>query len=437
TTWTAQSSGTAQQLNGVAFTDSSHGWAVGQSGVIVTTSNGGATWTAQMSGSTLNLTGVGFVDSSHGWAVGQTGTVLGTATGGTLWTAQVSGTTQQLNGVVFTDASHGWAAGQSGVIVATSNGGTLWTAQTTGSSQNLLAISAASSTALTAVGAAGTILATSNAGGAWSAQSSGTTLNLRGNATAGGRGWAVGQSGVIVVFHPSPLVTAVSPASGPLNCSASITVTGSGFLGATAVSFGTVPAPSFTVVSDTQITTDAPAVLGAQTVDVTVVAPGGTSTTGAADQYSYAVGSLGLGTPASVVLPAATLGGIDQTVTASVTLSPDDETGAGSGWHLLGTSTTFVNAGGATLPTTATSVTAASTSVATGSTCPAASNQVSVPVQLPAGASAPTAVSLFDAAAGTGMGPSTVTLTVRLSIPALARAGSYSSQWTLTIASGP
>lgn len=90
-----------------------------------------------------------------------------------------------------------------------------------------------------------------------------------------------------------------------------------------------------------------------------------------------------------------------------------------------------------TLPTTATAVTTASTSVAAGSTCSTGSNRVSLPVTLPAGASAPTAVSLFDAASGTGLGPSTVTLTLRLSIPARARAGTYSSQWTLTVASGP
>jgi hypothetical protein len=62
---------------------------------------------------------------------------------------------------------------------------------------------------------------------------------------------------------------------------------------------------------------------------------------------------------------------------------------------------------------------------------------VSLPVVFPAGATAPTAVSLFDAGAGTGSGPCTVVLTMRVSIPAGARVGSYSSQWTLSITSGP
>ena len=64
-----------------------------------------------------------------------------------------------------------------------------------------------------------------------------------------------------------------------------MTITGTGFTGATAVDFGTTPATSFTVVSDTSITADSPA--GTGTVDVTVTTPGGTSATSPADQFTY------------------------------------------------------------------------------------------------------------------------------------------------------
>ena len=51
----------------------------------------------------------------------------------------------------------------------------------------------------------------------------------------------------------------------------SVTITGTGFTGATAVDFGTTAATSVTVVSDTSITADSPA--GTGTVDVTVTTP--------------------------------------------------------------------------------------------------------------------------------------------------------------------
>jgi YVTN family beta-propeller protein len=83
-----------------------------------------------------------------------------------------------------------------------------------------------------------------------------------------------------------PVVTAVSPSSGPQAGGNVVTVTGSGFTLASQVLFGGVPATSFTISGDTVITAVAPAHV-AGTVDVTVSAPAGTSATGPADQYSY------------------------------------------------------------------------------------------------------------------------------------------------------
>jgi hypothetical protein len=53
------------------------------------------------------------------------------------------------------------------------------------------------------------------------------------------------------------------------------------------VKFGTAAAASFTVSSDTQVLATSAA--GAGTVDITITAPGGTSTTSAADQFIYVI----------------------------------------------------------------------------------------------------------------------------------------------------
>jgi hypothetical protein len=65
-----------------------------------------------------------------------------------------------------------------------------------------------------------------------------------------------------------------------------VTVTGSGFTGTTAVSFGTAAAPNLAVASDTQLTVTSPPG-AAGTVDVTVTTPAGTSATTPAGQYTY------------------------------------------------------------------------------------------------------------------------------------------------------
>jgi hypothetical protein len=85
-----------------------------------------------------------------------------------------------------------------------------------------------------------------------------------------------------------PTVTGVQPGTGPSDGGSSVTITGTNFLGATAVEFGAANAKSFKVDSETSITAVSPA--GTGTVDVTVTTPAGTSATGAADQYFYTLG---------------------------------------------------------------------------------------------------------------------------------------------------
>lgn len=74
-------------------------------------------------------------------------------------------------------------------------------------------------------------------------------------------------------------ITSLAPVTGPLAGGTTITLTGTGFTGATAVRFGTVDAASFTVVSGTELTAVTPAATTAGAVDVTVVTPSGSWTT--------------------------------------------------------------------------------------------------------------------------------------------------------------
>jgi hypothetical protein len=88
-------------------------------------------------------------------------------------------------------------------------------------------------------------------------------------------------------YAPCPLtVTAVTPNRGSTVGGTSVTITGTGFTGATAVSFGGTPATSFIVVNDTTITAVTPAhVVGV--VDVTVTTPDGTSAISPGDKFHY------------------------------------------------------------------------------------------------------------------------------------------------------
>ncbi|MGW0616268.1 IPT/TIG domain-containing protein [Streptomyces sp. NPDC002765] len=78
------------------------------------------------------------------------------------------------------------------------------------------------------------------------------------------------------VAAPTPVVTGLAPSNGPTSGGTSVTLTGTGFTGATAVTFAGVPAASFTVNSASQITAVTPSGSAGAAV-VTVTTPGGTS----------------------------------------------------------------------------------------------------------------------------------------------------------------
>ncbi|WP_432159195.1 IPT/TIG domain-containing protein [Streptomyces sp. bgisy153] len=100
-----------------------------------------------------------------------------------------------------------------------------------------------------------------------------------------------------------PVVGTVSPSDGPTSGGTSVTITGNGFTGTTAVRFGGTNAASYTVNSATQITAVTPAGAPGATA-VTVTTPGGTSALSPHGYFFYAAppvltsGDPGLG-PAS------------------------------------------------------------------------------------------------------------------------------------------
>ncbi|HMD45021.1 MAG TPA: IPT/TIG domain-containing protein [Acidimicrobiales bacterium] len=87
------------------------------------------------------------------------------------------------------------------------------------------------------------------------------------------------------IYAGRPVVTAVSPLAGVPGGGTPVSITGSGFTGATSVTFNGVAATGVVVNSDTSISATAPA--GSGTVDVIVSGPNGTSSVTAADHYVY------------------------------------------------------------------------------------------------------------------------------------------------------
>jgi hypothetical protein len=146
-------------------------------------------------------------------------------------------------------------------------------------------------------------------------------------------------------------------------------------------------------------------------------------------------GGLNLTGPSAVSFPTTQLTGFDDRILATPTFTVNDQTGNEVGWSLSATSTTFTT-GSRTLPPNAAKLLTVAQTAGVGR-CAAPTNSVGLPLTIPAGSPAPAAIKLFNAAAGTGMGPTNLGMQFALDIPGHARIGNYNSTWTLTVASGP
>ncbi len=95
----------------------------------------------------------------------------------------------------------------------------------------------------------------------------------------------VGGCEISATTSTLPSVDSLSISSGTSLGGTSLDINGVNFSGATQVDFGSTPAISFTVDSDTMISAVSPA--GSGTVDITVTTSAGTSATSSADQFTY------------------------------------------------------------------------------------------------------------------------------------------------------
>jgi photosystem II stability/assembly factor-like uncharacterized protein len=134
--WTAVSSGIALDLYGVSFADSMNGWAVGLSGTIIHTTDGGNNWALQTSGVPDTLFSVSFISSTTGYIAGEK-SILKTTNGGTNWSViTTASANQSFYAIQFLDANKGWVGGVNNInpfVNYTSTAGIIWLPKYNGS----------------------------------------------------------------------------------------------------------------------------------------------------------------------------------------------------------------------------------------------------------------------------------------------------------------
>jgi photosystem II stability/assembly factor-like uncharacterized protein len=166
--WYTQASSTTNSLWGVFFLpDGRNGWAVGDAGTIVHTTDAGASWANQVSSTSFSLRSVWFTSSQVGYAAGFGGTVMRTQNGGQSWSRiNTLAASENFNHVCFADSQHGWVVGANGVIARTADAGATWT-KSFPTANMLQGVSFSDTTNGWAVGQGGVIVGTRDGGQSW------------------------------------------------------------------------------------------------------------------------------------------------------------------------------------------------------------------------------------------------------------------------------
>lgn len=253
--WFTQSSGTSQPFTNIFFIDANTGTAIGLSGTIRRTTNGGVNWITQtvpadnlygiyfLNSSTGYISGdavfykttnggntwvdpggpvrlhrgIFFTDANTGYTCSGVGALDKTTNGGAAWTVLSSGTTQNLNNIKFADASTGYVSGYNGTMLKTTDGGSSWFSLSTGITDHLFALAVINADVVYAGGESGKLIKTTNGGTTWSNLTSGITGRITNfsflNANTG-TGSANGNFIIRTTNGGSTWVSQVSPLSG-------------------------------------------------------------------------------------------------------------------------------------------------------------------------------------------------------------------------------
>ncbi|MEO8042405.1 MAG: YCF48-related protein [Acidobacteriota bacterium] len=168
--------------------------------LVMRTTDGGETWRRIIVPSKTELFHLDYNGNSHGWIVGDEGVILATVDAGDTWIVQNSKTSLALFNVDFRDDDEGYAVGEKGLILRTENGGLNWQRVITNDPVNLMRVDFADDKNGWIVGYGGIVLRSSDKGRTWVKQEISATGNLYGLYITKKFGWAVGGKGTILSY---------------------------------------------------------------------------------------------------------------------------------------------------------------------------------------------------------------------------------------------
>ncbi len=189
--WIRTQSPTTKNLNSIWY--DSRLLIAGDSGLVLISYNSGNSWNFQNTGTNKNLNSI----KSYGSvviAVGNDGVLIKSTNSGSNWSLIDCGTNLNLNYAALNSSGNFLVAGDNGLILKSTNGGSNWILIYSGTTSNLNYISYPDLIS----GNNGVVLKSTDVGNSWNSMNTGTSSNLRSMCLIGELAWAGGDNGTII-----------------------------------------------------------------------------------------------------------------------------------------------------------------------------------------------------------------------------------------------
>jgi|WetSurMetagenome_2_1015567.scaffolds.fasta_scaffold19941_2 photosystem II stability/assembly factor-like uncharacterized protein len=165
--WYPQFSGVNTNLYSFFSIDGQIAWATGANGVILKTTNSGASWVQKPSSTSYSISFVYFFNPNEGIVAGSGGTIKKSYDGGNTWQSIYGGTYNRLQEGCFVNDSVGYLCGNAGILLKTTDRGNTWTTSVIGPSNFAFIYFVNETTGLATTENTGQIWKTTDAGVTW------------------------------------------------------------------------------------------------------------------------------------------------------------------------------------------------------------------------------------------------------------------------------
>lgn len=188
-----------QRLYDVNFRDYQNGYAIGEHGTFLKTTDGGTNWTEKQIGFNGHFFKFAQPSQNNFFAVGEFGALYKSSDNGEGWQKVIIPTTNNLRSIWMDSVQHGWVVGDKGLAASTYDTGKTWNINTVDSTKNFFDVGMFGDGKSVVVGSGGSVYFSTDSVNGWELRSPGVTTNLNAikifNNTAI---WIAGDSGTVI-----------------------------------------------------------------------------------------------------------------------------------------------------------------------------------------------------------------------------------------------